>query len=150
VNTTDGTLQRINSHLEPSRPIPIGGSPTAVAVGGGSVWVTDTSSSSVVKVNPRTFQATRLAVGNNPVAVTFGADRVWVANAADGTVTVLKDGTPTTTRVEIGAVGPTLTQVTSGLSTGDEVMLADLTQPLPTATTGGLRGIGGGGARPGG
>jgi HlyD family secretion protein len=44
-----------------------------------------------------------------------------------------------------------LTEITSGLNAGDEVMLADLSQPLPS-TTSGLRGIGGagGGARPGG
>jgi hypothetical protein len=70
---------------------------------------------------------------------------------ANHTVTLLTGGTPTATRVETGAVGATLTEITSGLNAGDEVMLADLNQPLPS-TTAGLRGIGGagGGARPGG
>ena len=50
--------------------------------------MTDTKSSSVVKVDPHTLRVVeRLPVGNNPVAVAFGANRVWVANAADGTVT---------------------------------------------------------------
>ena len=77
------------------------------------------------------------------------------------TVTVLRKGKPTTVPVEIGATGPDLTQVTSGLSAGDQVVLADLGQPLPSGNTnqnrgglfggnggfGGGGGLGGGGAR---
>ena len=44
------------------------------------------------------------------------------------TVVVLKDGTQTTTRVVTGLVGTTYTQIVSGLSAGDVVV-------IPTATT---------------
>jgi trimeric autotransporter adhesin len=68
----------------------------------------------------------------------------------------LRDGKPTRVRVTVGATGPTLTQVSSGLTVGEEVVLADLGTPLPTnsnpfATRGLTAGGGGfGGARGGG
>lgn len=48
-------------------------------------------------------------------------------------VSKLVAGKATSTRVTIGARGPELTQVTSGLRAGDRVVLADLDQPLPTS-----------------
>ena len=49
----------------------------------------------------------------------------------------------------VGAVGPVLTQVTSGLTVGEQVVLADLSTPLPTNTnpfaSRSLTGGGGGG-----
>ncbi len=47
-------------------------------------------------------------------------------------VDVLRGGVPTPVRVTIGAVGPTLTEVTAGLGPGDQVELADPSLPLPT------------------
>jgi hypothetical protein len=75
-------------------------------------------------------------------------------------VTVLKDGKATNVRVTVGAIGPVLTQVTSGLTVGEQVVLANMSTPLPTnsnpfatrgLTTGGGGGfgavrVGGGGA----
>jgi hypothetical protein len=72
-------------------------------------------------------------------------------------VTVLQAGKPERVRVTVGATGPVLTQVTSGLTVGEQVILADLSTPLPTntnpfaarsLTTGGGGGFGG--ARTGG
>jgi multidrug efflux pump subunit AcrA (membrane-fusion protein) len=72
------------------------------------------------------------------------------------TVNVLQDGTPQTVVVGVGVVGATWTEVTSGLTRGQEVVLADLSQPLPSSATSssngstgtnganGLNGIGGG------
>ena len=50
-------------------------------------------------------------------------------------VMVLEDGAPTATDVEVGAVGATWTEVTSGLEEGDEVVLADIDEPLPSSAT---------------
>jgi hypothetical protein len=71
-------------------------------------------------------------------------------------VTVLQAGKQERVRVTVGATGPVDTQITSGLSVGEQVMLADLSTPLPTNTnpfasrslTGGGGGFGG--ARTGG
>lgn len=91
-------------------------------------------------------------------------------------VVVQDNGTQQTVPVTIGVVGQSLTEITSGLTAGQTVVLADLTAPIPTSTAatragagfgaggGGLgagvaggvggagagRGIGGGAARGGG
>jgi HlyD family secretion protein len=50
------------------------------------------------------------------------------------TVTVLNKGKPVITRITTGAVGTDRTQVLSGLTAGQQVVLADLSQPLPTSS----------------
>lgn len=50
------------------------------------------------------------------------------------TVTVLSKGKPVITRITTGAVGTDRTQVLSGLTAGQQVVLADLSQPLPTSS----------------
>jgi HlyD family secretion protein len=86
------------------------------------------------------------------VAITLGTAQaaVTVPTSAVQTlgpfsvVSTMVNGKPTTTRVTLGVVGATVTQITSGLKAGDEVMLANITQPMPTGNTN-LRGFGGGG-----
>ncbi|MEV4096814.1 efflux RND transporter periplasmic adaptor subunit [Streptosporangium saharense] len=58
------------------------------------------------------------------------------------TVTVLRDGTQTPVTVEVGVRGDTLTEITSGLAEGDQVV-----RPAATGTNqqGGFPGFGGGG-----
>jgi HlyD family secretion protein len=51
------------------------------------------------------------------------------------TVRVLDGGTVTTKPVEVGAIGATWTEITSGLTAGDEVVLADMNEPLPGSAT---------------
>jgi HlyD family secretion protein len=72
-------------------------------------------------------------------------------------VAVLLAGKPVRVRVTVGVTGPVLTQITSGLTVGEQVVLADMSTPLPTnsnpfAGRGPRFGGGGGfgGARPGG
>ncbi|QHT56740.1 HlyD family efflux transporter periplasmic adaptor subunit [Cellulomonas sp. H30R-01] len=66
---------------------------------------------------------------------------------ADGatTVQVLDGDSPSTVDVVVGAVGAERTEIVSGLSEGDEVVLADLDQPVEGAsgsTSTGLSGLG--------
>jgi hypothetical protein len=63
-------------------------------------------------------------------------------------ITVLKDGTATPTTVTVGAVGAGLAEVRSGLSAGDQVVIADVTAPLPTNSSGNVRGLTGGAGGP--
>jgi len=51
------------------------------------------------------------------------------------TVEVLDGNTPHRTRVRVGVVGYTWTQITSGLQKGQQVVLAQLSQPLPGSAT---------------
>lgn len=66
-------------------------------------------------------------------------------------VTVLTNGAEQTVVVQVGAVGTDLTQITSGLTAGQQVVLANLDQPLTSTTTsgaGGLSNLGGNGNTP--
>ncbi len=71
---------------------------------------------------------------------------------ANKIVTVLRAGTPYNVQVTLGAIGPTRTQVLAGLNPTDQVILADLSQPLPTTNLQNVRRLagGGGGRGPGG
>ena len=51
------------------------------------------------------------------------------------TVAVLANGNVTTQAVGVGAVGQRWIQITSGLTSGEVVVLADLDQPLPGSAT---------------
>lgn len=68
------------------------------------------------------------------------------------TVTVLRQGIASSVRVSLGTVGPTRTQILSGLNQGDQVVLAELSQPLPTTNLQNIQRIasGGGGGSGGG
>lgn len=65
-------------------------------------------------------------------------------------VTVLENGQPRRTAVEIGAVGPTYTEISSGLAAGAEVVLADLDRAVPASSTQTRFGAGPGGLGTGG
>ena len=56
------------------------------------------------------------------------------------TATVVKDGKTSTVRVTLGLAGPDISQVKSGLQKGQQVVLADLSEPLPSSTTSGSTG----------
>ena len=48
------------------------------------------------------------------------------------TVTVYAGGKTKVTRVTVGTRGPVMTRITSGLTIGQQVVLADLSKSLPT------------------
>ncbi len=64
-------------------------------------------------------------------------DALVVPNSAlhDGVVFVLDGTTEKRVRVQTGAVGALVTQVTSGLTLGQPVVLADLSEAVPTSST---------------
>ena len=51
------------------------------------------------------------------------------------TVRVLSGGTPKLRRIKVGTMGSAWTEVRSGLHAGDRVVVADLTEPLPSSAT---------------
>ena len=108
-----------------------------------------------------------LLAGNTAtVEVVLGAAEdvltVPASAVSNGAVTVLdKDGNPESVRVTTGLTGTTTVEVTGGIDAGDQIVLADLSTPLPTtddssgggafSTGGGSGGFsGGGGGFPGG
>jgi HlyD family secretion protein len=92
------------------------------------------------------------------VAITLGTAQATVTVPTSAVQTLgqfslvskMVNGKPANTRVTLGVVGATVVQITSGLKAGDEVMLANITEPMPTANTnarnfGGRAAFGGGG-----
>lgn len=60
---------------------------SGIAVGGGSVWVSDIGNDQVWRIDPVSNSPVgSIKVGLGPVGVAFGAGSVWVANSGDGTV----------------------------------------------------------------
>jgi YVTN family beta-propeller protein len=50
-----------------------------VAIGAGSVWVTNYDDGTLVRIDPKTLTVVKtIHLGSHPSGVTFGADRVWV------------------------------------------------------------------------
>jgi multidrug efflux pump subunit AcrA (membrane-fusion protein) len=81
------------------------------------------------------------ATASVQIVTKHAADVVTVPTSAvhvDGTrrtVTIVDRDETSEKVVETGAVGPTLTEITSGIDVGDIVVLADLDHPLPSSAT---------------
>ena len=77
-----------------------------------------------------------------------------VQTVGSGTyVTLLSNGTLTRKLIKVGMVGDIYTQVLSGLTSGQSVVLADYSEAVPSSNTntlGGLGGFSGGGGFGGG
>ncbi len=76
---------------------------------------------------------------------------VHTSSAGRAYVITLKSGQEVETTVKVGVVGDTYTQITSGLSAGTEVVLANPSQPVPSSSsnsTNTFRGLGGTGGLP--
>jgi HlyD family secretion protein len=97
--------------------------PVTIALTGDTSAMGNGSTASVQIVTAAADDA--LAVPTS--AVTVDGDRT--------TVQVVADGKATTKTVQTGAVGQTWTEITDGLAKGDEVVLADLDEPLPGSAT---------------
>lgn len=96
-----------------------------------------------------------LIAANNGTTVIVPTTAI-TSTGRGNTVRVDNHGKLTTVPVTIGATGPIYTQITTGLTAGQQVVIADLTAPLPTTTTatrgltGGAGGAGSGGGGRGG
>jgi YVTN family beta-propeller protein len=94
-NYDAGTLSAFNTASCTCQTIATGGTPTAVALGAGAVWVTDASSAKVLRINPTTDAIVKTyQVGRAPTGVAVGDGSVWVANSGDGTLSRIQATTP--------------------------------------------------------
>ena len=76
---------------------------SAIAVGAGAVWVTDSSRSRLLRIRPRPLSVVRsIPVGRGPMAVAVGAGAVWTANALDGSVSRVDPATGEVATIRIG------------------------------------------------
>jgi YVTN family beta-propeller protein len=103
-----GTITRIDPRSNrTSLPEVAGFSPSAVAVGEGSVWVANAGDNSVVRVNPRTRGVVRtIGVGLRPRGITVGGGAVWVSDESDDLVSRIDVASNSVTTIPVGD-GPT-------------------------------------------
>jgi peptide/nickel transport system substrate-binding protein len=67
--------------------VPVGSSPSAVAVGAGSLWVSSYDDNTVSRIDPATHSVVETIPGvSTPSGIAVGAGAVWVANNFGGTV----------------------------------------------------------------
>ncbi len=102
----DSTLARVR---DPSGAVTgrglAGSVPSAVAVGGRSVWVANSGAATVQRFDPETFDQgpiRTLAVGRHPVAIAFGEGALWVANRGDDSVTRIDPSTGAISTIRVG------------------------------------------------
>src|SRR3954454_10167945 len=81
------TVDEVDGSGTATGAVPVGQSPSGLALAHGSLWVTDEGDRSVSRVDPdrgRVLQT--VDVGAAPNAVAASGDDVWVVNGGDGTV----------------------------------------------------------------
>jgi len=100
--------------------IDLDGSPTAVTVGEGSVWVA-IEDGTVLKVDPLANEIDRrFQVGTDPEAIAYGEGSVWTANLGDDTVSRIDTATGevTTIDVKVAPMGITAGEGAAWVSSG--------------------------------
>ncbi|HEY1572762.1 MAG TPA: HlyD family efflux transporter periplasmic adaptor subunit [Pseudonocardiaceae bacterium] len=138
---------------------PIAGTVTAVGAlgtttssGSASYPVTISLASTSQQLFDGATASVSITLGTAHAAVTVPTSAITTVGGFS-VVTKVVAGKPTITRVTPGVRGPAVTQVTSGLRAGDQVALANMNAPMPTANNparfGGGGGFGGGGFAPG-
>ena len=71
----------------PKKVIPVGNGVEAITFGEGALWITNSVTDTLSKIDPETNAiATTLRVGDSPEAVVAGGGSVWVANTLDSSV----------------------------------------------------------------
>lgn len=100
----------------------LGAAPTRLALGAGSLWVTEVDADVVARVDlaTRTVRQT-IPVGHGPAGVAFARGDVWVANADDGTVSRIDPSTNTVVqKIAVGAQPSSVIAADGGVWVTDE------------------------------
>jgi YVTN family beta-propeller protein len=93
--------------------VSVGQRPTDIAAGAGAAWVTNSTSNTVSRIDPRTHAVVPIQVGSQPVAIAVGAGAVWVADSGDATVSRIDTRTYTVTTIPV-RTGPSDVVVARG------------------------------------
>ena len=112
-SATAGNVRRIDlGDLSVGEPIAVGRGPAGVTVAGGLVWVANSRSDTVSRVDPSIHAVLRdpIDVGGRPGGIDAGTSAVWVASATEDAVTRIdlasgeREGGPVGVGPEPGAV----------------------------------------------
>jgi YVTN family beta-propeller protein len=97
-----GIFNPANGHL--TARLSVQNDPSAATSGLGAVWVANTNSDSVSRIDAATHQIATVAVGHAPSAIVTGFDSVWVTDSGDSTVARLDPTNPANPQyINVGA-----------------------------------------------
>jgi DNA-binding beta-propeller fold protein YncE len=88
-SASTGSVRRIDlGTIDPGEPIPVGRGPAGVTVAQGLVWVANSRSGTVTRVDPaiQAVVGAPIAVGGRPGGIDAGTSAVWVASVSDDAV----------------------------------------------------------------
>ena len=99
-----GELGRINPTTSVVEAKGVAGvTPSAVAVGEGSVWVANAGENNVSRINPRIVtEVDEPSTGRRPSGIAVGAGSIWVTNEADDSVTRIDAASGSTETIFVG------------------------------------------------
>jgi YVTN family beta-propeller protein len=66
--------------------VPVGEHPVGIAYRGGDVWVANTNSNTLSRIDPETRGVETIGLGAPPTDVVFAGGSVWTGNGSDGTL----------------------------------------------------------------
>ena len=95
------------------RALPVGGDPTAVAVGAGAVWALNADDQTITRIDPKTHAVRTFGTGGIPVDLAAGDGSLWVGNGS---------------RTSAQFVGPVATSI-ARLDPDSAAVLATVTLP---------------------
>ena len=88
------SLSRMDNNGRLMASVRVGGQPGAIALGAGSVWVTDAAGDAVSRLDASGSRVIdQISVGESPAGIAFGFGAVWVANSGDRTVSRIDPAT---------------------------------------------------------
>jgi DNA-binding beta-propeller fold protein YncE len=103
-NFDDKTVQRVDTKARQADPARGVANPTGIAVGGGSVWVTNGFAGQLIQIDPaQANSGTPLALSPGIAGVAYGEDAVWIASPNDGTLIRLDPLTHETKNIPLPA-----------------------------------------------
>jgi YVTN family beta-propeller protein len=123
-----------------SEEVPVGATPSHLAVGEGAVWVTNADDDTVSRIDPlKRIVAQTISVGSSPSGITTGNGAVWVANSLDSTVSRIDPVTNTVVQTIPVGNGPVSIAYAAGsvwvANTGDDTITTiDADSGRPTKT----------------
>jgi serine/threonine-protein kinase len=123
-SATTGSVRRVAlGTAVAGAPVRVGGGPSGITVGGGSVWVASSRFDRITRIDPATgaLLGEPIEVGHRPGGIDTGTSTVWVANFSDNTVSRIDIDSGETTGDPI-SVGRHPAAIAVG---GDAVWVAD-------------------------
>jgi peptide/nickel transport system substrate-binding protein len=111
--TADSVGVLDGSGAKASAVVHVGQRPSGMAADADAVWVTNSTSNTVSRIDRRTRAVTPIPVGAGPTGIAIGAGAVWVANGGDSTVSRIDPATNLVSSVRV-APGPSGVVVAGG------------------------------------